>query len=472
MKYIYRIMLILLLPLAACEKMIQVDEPYDQPTTSSLFETEATASSTVTGLYSHMMRSNSFLPYYMSLFTGFYGDELDYYGNAPMLRDLYKNNLNAQTAYSNEIWTNSYNFIYQANSIIGGLNKSKSVGEAVKKQLTGEALFIRAFYLFYLTNFYGEIPVPTTTDYVSNAIASNIAVPQVYEQIVADLVAARDLLNEKYVSANSITETTERIRPNKFTASALLARVYLFQKNYSLAELEASKVISHSFYSIESIDDVFKRTSKEAIWQLQMPSGAGTGNTYEGSYFRLTGAPNANSQFLCAAISPLLYNQFLPTDLRRSKWISSVTAASVTYRFPWKYKTISTTTIDEYTNVFRLAEVYLTSAEAKANLGKIDEAVLDVNRTRTRAGLPLLGSIFPAITPAQLLNEIALERRRELFCEWGMRWMDIRRSNDLNNITSVTATHKGITWLPYMLNWPIPENDIINNPKLKQNAGY
>src|SRR5690606_38691916 len=123
---------------------------------------------------------------------------------------------------------------------------SDALDENLKKQLRGEALFVRAFTHFNLMNLYGDVPYITTTDFAVNKDVSRIPESQVYENILSDLLEAKTLLEEDYIGP-------ERTRANKATVSALLARVYLYQENWQQAESESSLVINNTtLYNLET----------------------------------------------------------------------------------------------------------------------------------------------------------------------------------------------------------------------------
>src|SRR5262249_46634175 len=129
-------------------------------------------------------------------------------------------------------------------------------------------------------NLYGDVPLDTITNYQTNAVANRTSASQVNKQIITDLLSAQSLLGNAYV-------TTERVRPNKGAATALLARVYLYTGDWADAEAEASVVIGNTgqYGIVNNPDSVFLKNSAEAIWQL-MPNQAGY-NTNEGKYFIL-----------------------------------------------------------------------------------------------------------------------------------------------------------------------------------------
>src|SRR5690606_32275299 len=114
----------------------------------------------------------------------------------------------------------AYNIIYMCNNAIEGLNTYDGVSADLKDQLMGEALFVRSFVYFYLVNLYGEVPFIQSPDYRKNVLATRTGTEDIYHTIIADLEFAASHLGNTYLDG-------ERIRPNKFTAMALLARTYL-----------------------------------------------------------------------------------------------------------------------------------------------------------------------------------------------------------------------------------------------------
>jgi hypothetical protein len=93
----------------------------------------------------------------------------------------------------------------------------------------------------------------------------------VYKQIIADLIESKDLMYSSYPDATLLGTTGERVRPTKWAAEALLARVYLYTGEYAKAEVEASGIINNtSLYGpLPALNSVFLKNSLEAIWQLQ-----------------------------------------------------------------------------------------------------------------------------------------------------------------------------------------------------------
>ncbi|HEY0669335.1 MAG TPA: RagB/SusD family nutrient uptake outer membrane protein, partial [Sphingobacteriaceae bacterium] len=320
---------------SGCRKMIRLDPPTTQLVSSSAFSNNDNAAAVLTGIYTDMIAEGAFGGFMSVSAVGslasdeFVAYEAFIFDYNIVISQAYRNSLNSGNV---PFWRTLYNYIYRSNAAIEGLNTSTGVTPAMKDQLTGEAKFIRAFCHFYLVNLFGEVPLITTTDYRVNRRAIRTSKNEVYTQIIDDLKEAEALLNSDYLSAdNSVTE--EKVRPNKFAAMALLARVYLYTNDWQNAEAKASEVIeSQKYFLVTEPDNVFIKNSVEAIWQLP-PVLAGY-NTLDGYQFTLTGAPNYNTPI---SLSSLLTDQFADEDRRRAEWVGSVTDNGTTYYFPTKY---------------------------------------------------------------------------------------------------------------------------------------
>src|SRR5690606_33452932 len=116
-----------------------------------------------------------------------------------------------------------------------------------------------------------------------------------------------------------------------------------------------------------------------------------------------------------------------------------------------------------------LSEQYLIRAEARAQLGDLKDALKDLNLIRKRAGLE------PKVLngKSELLDAIFRERQVELFAEWGHRWLDLKRTGEVDGVMEKVALQKGgDTWTSDKQWWPIPQQELHNNPNLTQNPSY
>jgi len=442
----------------SCKKYVQVDPPATVLVNSTVFENEATATAAILGIYSKMMESsNNFSQGSQSftLLSGLYSDEFNNYFTTSNEIQFYTNSLNSLNARIQSLFKEPYIYIYNANAAIEGLEHSKNISSQARSQLEGEAKFIRAFWDFYLVNSFGDIPLSITTDYQINDTLQRTNKTKVYQQIISDLTDAKNLLIGDYSYSNG-----ERIRPNKWAASALLSRVYLYVGDFNNAQTQATSLINLSnVYKLDSnLNNVFLKGSQEAIWQLK-PVVPGF-NTFDGNVFILTTNPTK------VAISSYLLNSFEVGDKRKSSWIATRTSGSSTYYYPYKYKVKTSSTLTEYLVVLRLSEQYLIRAEARAKLGDLTGAISDLNIIRNRAGLSPLSN---SLTVQQILNAVEQENRIEFFAEWGHRWLDMKR---LGKADATLSSIKGANWQPTDTLFPIPQQAILTNPNLSQNLGY
>lgn len=255
--------------LSSCKDFLEIGPPKHVATTEKIFENDQIATSAITGIYSRMSASTSSFSGGSSSITVLNGLSADELTPHSIFSDLfYKNEIPINSSEISSIWNGAYANIYTSNAVLEGLKLSYGVSESIRKQLQGEAKFIRAFSYFYLVNLFGEVPLNLTTDYRINQVASKSSQTKIYEQIVADLVEAEVLLSSNYI-------TTERIRPNKWAAKALLARVYLYTQKWEQAIQKATEVIDQKpMYSLsDDLDKVFLKNSTEAIWQLMPAAG-------------------------------------------------------------------------------------------------------------------------------------------------------------------------------------------------------
>jgi starch-binding outer membrane protein, SusD/RagB family len=443
--------------LSACDDFVSVDPPRITLTKEAVFDNDQTANAAMLDLYDQLANSGfaSGTQSSISFWCTYLSDEqINYYQGGSTEENAAYQQFNDNEIQANNIrvlslWSDFYNTVYKANTIIEGLNSSSSrVSPMVKAQLEGEAKFVRALCYFYLTNLWGDVPLALTTDYRKNSEIGRTPKIQVYGQIISDLLEAGRLLPDNYTFSNN-----ERTRATTNAANAFLARVYLYLEDWVNAELYATAVISNSsFYSLAgTLNEVFKTTSQEAIlqwWNQYRPNDRLT--------FRVPSLP------LIGAMRSAYATSIEPGDLRNS-WINMNTLGYYNAR---KYTSVNDLPAMEYSTVFRLAEQHLIRAEARAQQDNITEAQEDINIIRRRAGL----TDTPATDKATLLLAIENERKFELFAEWGHRWFDLVRTHRAEAVLSPVKPD----WDATDILLPIPEQEIKNNIGLKgsQNPGY
>lgn len=149
--------------------------------------------------------------------------------------------------------------------------------------------------------------------------------------------------------------------------------------------------------------------------------------------------------------------------------------------------------------LYRLAEAYLSYAESALEYSiakgtynsEKGDIVKYINRIRERAGIPQYGASGLEIPtdPEEMRKLIRRERRVELNCEGGLRWFDLRRWKEAENV--LNGKFYGMNMLAEKDNrddfykrvsyqtrkfisywWPIPQDEIDKNPNLKQMPGW
>jgi hypothetical protein len=473
--------------ISGCSKFIEVSPPITSTNGEIVFQDDATAIAVLTGIYTNLSNSSvsdlsgTITNIFFS--TGLTGDELKVWDESDFTYEPFFTNNLSSSGPSN--WSNIYKMIFVCNSALEQLPAAVDLTPQIKSQLEGEASFIRALSYFYLINLYGDVPLVLTTNYKINSLLARSQTNIVYDQIISDLKRAENLLSENYTGGDGISATTERVRPNKWTATALLARVYLYTENYIEAESRSTSLISNTnLYNLVDLNSVFLMNNKEAIWQLQ-PVGIAsnyTANTKEGYILKITaeGPSSSNPVYL----TNTLVNSFDDQDQRKKNWIDTNIVTDVEtgdtigiYPYAFKYKKgRDDEATSEYSTVFRLGEQYLIRAEARIQQGKIQDGIADLNVIRTRA-TNLSDPVEHQLTqlPSNLSKEEALsavenERKFELFTEWGHRWFDIKRTNRIDAIMKNTKPN----WQATDKLFPLPKGEVTDNPSIRghQNPGY
>lgn len=197
----------------------------------------------------------------------------------------------ATNSYIVGMWRDLNKGITNANDAIDNIEGNPAISEDIRKRTVGEARFLRAYYLNYAVQFWGDFPIV-----LHNADGQGVTrdpVDDVYRQIVEDLTAAAESLPLTYGSI-------DKGRATSGAAYALLSKVYLTwgqvsptltdadrKEKYNLAVGAADKVISSGQYELEEEFlanwDNNNRNGKESIFATQHNTGSaddGTGGNH------------------------------------------------------------------------------------------------------------------------------------------------------------------------------------------------
>jgi hypothetical protein len=333
--------------------------------------------------------------------------------------------------------------------VIGNIDKV-NFDAAVKDNLKGQALLIRAYSYWWLVRLYGDVvlniePV-TTLDQTSKPLSDET---EVKAQIIADATAAAGLLLSK--------AEQQAGRVTKGTANMLLADVYMWYGEWANAETALKNITGYSL--LPNYADVYNPNSKnhaESIWEIQYSSAsADYASTFVYNMFpfpfssaqvaQYTGVTNPNSltageQFVVP--TPELIASYEAGDVRLAASVMYVNDANgVNLPMCIKYLHSHTTLrqCNDNLPIYRYAEALLYLAEAvNEQGGRFSEAAGYLNQVRSRAGL----ANTTATTQAELRDAIRQERKVELAFE-GKRWWDlVRTGTAIDVITAYGAKVK------------------------------
>lgn len=432
----------------SCKKLVTVDAPKTQLSADKIFANAETANAAMGAIYAQF---NSTIGLNISLFGGLYADELQTSSASQPTIEFAESTVSVSNGSNLNIWRGLYGVIYQCNHFLEGLNEPTSIDEKVKNGFKGELLFIRAVCYYYLIQLYGDVPLLTSTDVRYSSIAARAKAADIQKRLIVDLLEAKHLLAKNYNDA-------ERVRVNYWGACAMLSRMYLMTKEFGLSEAASSEVIESGIFSLAATTGaVFVKGSNETILQFWTQNGF--------TQIGVSSIPSGSSVPVYL-LHPKLLERFETGDLRKSNWSKTAVINAQSYVYPFKYKNRVTTTGAgaEYFVFLRLAEMYLNRSVARAEQGNLNGALSDLNMIRSRAGLTAL----TLTDQTAIVSAIEKERSLELFCEWGERFIDLKRRQKLNEVLGILKPG----WKVTAQFLPLPQYEMLNNPNLIQNEGY
>lgn len=447
----------LLLTVASCKKFLEVEPQFkfnDELATNTLDG----CAKTVTGAFSQIQSGN------------LYGGGIianseylaDFVTSDPIsdfsLNQLRTRSMNPFNGEATGMWSDAYRAIHICNLVLQKLPQFESENPALVNTLRGECYFIRACMHYELVRMFAQpsgftaddshpgIPVrltPGSTTEGQNTPRAKVS--EVYAQIIADLETAEALL-----------PADKTVRASKYAAQAFLAKAYFSQNKFSSAKIWADEIINNSGLSLnDSVNQIYNMVgwvqTNEVIFQIinisnDRENGKLTGRFRSGTFPAMYRAWDT-------------YRPYISTDSAQGSLRYSLLRKTGPKYFTRKYDNLDMNVV-----VVRLAEIYLLRAECRAQLNEPNSDVrADYNIVRQRAGLSPDNTTFGQ---QNLLNEIWKERDTEL-CFEGDRFFEVKRRKGTFN------TPVGVyEWNSPKLIYPIPQQEVEQNPSMTQNEGY
>ncbi len=444
-KYLIAFAAVLIL-FQGCDSLLDVDPKQSIDSEVALTNAE-NVKSVLVGAYDAMGDDDLYGGWYMMTADLLASDDvLSFEGTFFGPREIANKNQLYDNGQLTSTWNESYETINIVNSVMAGLDLLEGADRA---RIEGEARLIRGMIYFELVRLFApayeagganaQAGVPlvlTPTEEINEeANVSRASVDAVYNQILTDLTEARDLLDE--------VNPERSYYGNSMVASAVLSRVHLQRGEYEEARDEANRVIESGNYELrDTYAEVFNQpeNTTEDIFAMQNSAQDGSNSLF--TFY------SEASRGDIVILQPHL-DEYEANDDRLNLFY---TVDSQVFSGKWNRPT------DDQVNLIRLAEMYLTRAEANFRLGEIvgDTPLNDVNRIRERVNLDPLTALDLD------LDAILQERKLELVFE-GNLLHDVKRTQG-----SVGARNYDDPKLVL----PIPQREINANPNICQNPSY
>lgn len=492
--------------LASCTKFLD-DKPKTSLTTGNAYNTARDMENVLNGCYNTFYSTDYYQWEYVMLSDVRSDNAYPGGGNEETFYDYDRFILPPSNTHNFANWCGIYNGIARCNILLNKINAytNNDLPETRKKQIIGEASFLRAFHYYQLVKLYGGVPLElesNTADPGKTRKAKSTET-EVYNQIVKDLELALANLPDTYGSAASVN----KVRATKGAANAMLAKVWAQRsdRDYNKVLQYCNAVIASSAgYSLlpnyAQLFDGAHEYNAESIFEIPYEEGNWDASSWG---IQLYLAPEDGWQKYCVPSKDLVAAYNAQGDVVRRDacivfWTKDGNGDPIAWAdenwnpcqdpntptpFNFKAKNPGGWASGDNYYMLRLADILLLKAEAQNELNNTAAAAATMNLVRNRAGL---SSVSTALSQAALKTAILNERRLELAFE-AQRWDDLVRAGvattvmqALNEYTytceaGVLSTPKKMDYSHCDKNhWvlPIPQLERDVNPNLAQNAGY
>ncbi len=382
-------------------------------------------------------------------------------------------------------WRLFYRSIEQCNLVLEKIPEINSgFTQERKAQLIAETRFLRAMAHFYTARIWGDVPI--------NLKARNVEplgrapIDSVMRMVVSEVNQAIPALPWSYKG----TKKESMSRGTKGAALALKAHACMWLKDYQGASAALQEIIASNTFRLvaaEELRDLFdKGESDEIIFEMYYDTKKGEFADYYGhimTYYLTNPYTSRGELSLAVPRSKIL--QIYP-DYARDKSDKRVPAFFQSIDFSVSSSELRPIFADPLQNgeraimfakfrkakdrsynlmeapvpIFRYADVLLLKAEADARLNNIPVALENLNKVRTRAGVPL----FTRDDQPTVIEAVLEERRRELIGEYHRVYDLVRlgRLHEFNSSVTVQGEKDGAGF------YPVSDEAFANNPRMEQ----
>jgi len=422
--------------------------------------------------------------------------------------------LNASDEFYEGIWTNIYQGIGRANSVIQNVNDISEdlIPVETKNELLGQAYFLRALFNFNLAMYFEDAPLITEPQTLEEAFVSKNTYAEITAQIIEDL---------KFASANlplpGDLDATLFGYATKGAALGLFARVQLYNHVYDgeFGVLNLTQQAMELGYALHpdyaALFSPSGENSAEIMFSIRFERGADTNNGESfGSSYKASPKvdeqpmPNLVNDYYCTdglpITSSILYNPAAEQENRDPRALATfffkgdifntdlgkAFKPNANFQFG-KRKYIRTGADAEGNNpwdqgsqdfyVIRYADLLLMRAEAMAETNDLTGAMGLINTIRDRVNMPHVEDVEGSgLDQTEMIDLVKHERRVELGLE-GWRFMDLKRWGEMEAAIE-RANSDGIGgYSPQYLGkkseiFPIPQSELDVNKNLEQHDAW
>lgn len=428
--------------------------PIDSPTEENFYVDEKALQGAVVSCYD-AIQSDNLYGYNMCILAENRGDNVsdaNISGGSGVIYQIDAFNDRSDNLVVTDTYLQMYRAIFRCNMVLDKAPQIK-MDAAIRNQIVGQALFIRALGYFNIVRMWGKAPLVLkvqTNEEARNNKRSEVV--DIYAQIMADLNEAKDYLPSTWPADQRGRVTSHAVR-------GLLAKVYLYQEKYDLV-VATLRPLVNDIYIGKVVGLVPQTTtfpnslksSIDVIFAVQYLLGGVGESAHQNNRYR-----NRDGSINIELPQSLFEQGDNRKELLRQPPILSR---------PGKF---NSTQVNNETSgdmpLIRCAEILLIYAEALNETNYPDaEAFKAINAVRANAGIAALNA---TATPSQadLRNAIWKERRLELALECD-RWFDIVRTRQFSKVFPLVPAFKVL--------YPVPQLEInnINNPAGWQNESY
>lgn len=144
-----------------------------------------------------------------------------------------------------DAWRAFYKVNGWTSALIATFEQKKAAGgdPSFLDPAIAECHFLRGTVYFYIARIWGHAPI--VTDPGAIALTGNFQIPRYYQEDVL-----RFALEELQLAEAGLPETDVPGRVTTYSAKGMMAKLYLYQKDYANAKLKAGEVISDGYYDL------------------------------------------------------------------------------------------------------------------------------------------------------------------------------------------------------------------------------